>query len=104
MELSEFMNEIYKIFLEFLRKQAFSVVLLVCGCAGLWMQRTEQKSDAQQDKISLLSEIADLRNDVRHCAESKESLLSEVSTLRERVNILAGFGRTPSSSLSSKRK
>lgn len=72
------MKELYGVLIESLRKQAFSVILLICACAGLWIIR-------QDDRKEFMIQIAELNKQISECSRAREDLKAEVAVLRERV-------------------
>lgn len=75
------MVELIAVLKESLRKQAFSVVLLICACGGLWLLRN-------QDKAELRIEITELKANLHSCMESKESLLIRIAGLESSISML----------------
>lgn len=75
------MGELILVLKESLRKQAFSVILLVIACGGLWIMR-------DQDKADFRDEILQLKSDLHHCMESRESQSVRIATLEASISIL----------------
>ena len=75
------MGELFAVLKESLRKQAFSVILLICGCAGLWLIWRGDRKDLQAQITALTAEISD-------CRDARLSLSVEVATLKERLAVL----------------
>lgn len=76
MEQINIMEEVIKMLLEFLRKQAFAVVVLVAGLVGTGYLAREQK---QEFSVQLV----DLRIDLRKCGEAREAREADVAIARE---------------------
>ncbi len=83
------MQELYKIALDWLRKQASQVIILVAGIFALYFlgsnqlakleaqnERQAQKIDKQADKIELLG------MEIRKCDSERSALQAEVSFMR----------------------
>lgn len=76
-----FMGELFSVLKDSLRKQAFSVILLISACAGLWHIRVE-------DHQGLTSQIADLNARLDVCSKSREEMSIELGSLRASVSLL----------------
>ena len=76
------MGELISVLKESLRKQAFSVVLLICCCGALWIIRKE-------DRAEMKLEISDLNTRLNHCAAARESQAVEIATLKVSVSLLS---------------
>ena len=95
MEQVNFMEQFIQMLLDFLRKQAFAVVVLVCCVGGLvWF--------AKDQKAEFTVQITALQTDLKACAKAREEdqkeirqLSVELGIVRERVNILSGIPTTP---------
>ena len=84
----EIMDEIIKMLLDFLRKQAFAVVILVCGLGGIiWF--------AKDQKQEFSAQMADVRTELRACGNAREAdavtirdLSVKLAMLQTRVDLI----------------
>lgn len=92
MENLDFMNELTKILLEFLRKQAGMVLVLLTVCAGLVWFILEQK---QELNMQLMSSKVEYRDEIRSvsmrldaCETARARLVVELEVLKTRVELI----------------
>jgi len=83
------MSEIWKVLIEALRKQAFSVILLLAAVFGLWKMMDTQK-DSLDTKISTLEAKVDTMGArYLHCETSRVRLAVKVEMLEKEVDALS---------------
>lgn len=70
--------EIIAVLKESLRKQAFSVILLLSGVSVLWTLW-------KQDRSELIQDIVDLKADIRACNAARERQSQEILVLQVRI-------------------
>lgn len=83
-----FMIELVIVLKESLRKQAFSVILLVFACGGLWWMGDSDKKQLQAQIVSLNTDVKALNNDMSACIAQRSAQSVEISMLRERIDLL----------------
>lgn len=92
MEKLDFMNELLKIALDFLRKQAGIVLVLMAVCAGLVWFILEQKRELTTEMISQKSECRDeirgMYTRLDACEEARARLVVELEVLKMRVEFI----------------
>lgn len=88
MENINFMEEVKKIVLEALRKQGFSVMLLMLSVAFLYRQNTEQKQDLAAHVKKWDVERESLTLQVYHCNQERSALAVEVASLKVKIELL----------------
>lgn len=92
-EKIDIMNELLKVALEFIRKQAGMVVILLVACVGLAWLALEQKKElvAQMKTASDESKAALAHVSARldACEEARSRLVVEVEVLKVRVEVLS---------------
>lgn len=91
------MNEIIQIALEFVRKQAGIVIVLIALCGGLIWLALEQKRELMYE---LNTNRAEYRNSLRSvsarldmCEDARSKLVVEVEVLKVKVAMLAAKKR-----------
>lgn len=86
------MQEILKVFVEALRKQAFSVLLLLLCCGGLTKAlietRREWREQITASTDSYNKTVASLQEEIRLCVRDREALAVKVAALSERLDLL----------------
>ena len=75
----DYMQEVFAVFLDWLRKQASQVMLLSFGMAFMYYQGTKMLNEAKETIFQQEVKMAELREEVRKCD-------MERATLSERVN------------------
>lgn len=92
MEQYDFRNEMEKTVIEFLRKQAPSVVLSFVACFAMWLLMHEQGQDCKallvQVKKDYTEEIVTLRSEVRECNAARMQMSVDVAALKTRLDLL----------------
>lgn len=92
MEKVDFMGELLKILLEAVRKQAFSVILLLSACCGLvWLslaQRSEWKAALEVTESKCRDDLEAMSARLDMCEEQRNGLAVEVAVLRVEVNAM----------------
>lgn len=83
-----FMIELVIVLKESLRKQAFSVILLVFACGGLWWMGDSDKKQLQSQIVSLNTDVKALNIDMSACIAQRSAQSVEISMLRERIDLL----------------
>lgn len=97
MEKFDFMGELLKILLEAVRKQAFSVILLLSACGGLiWFsldQREGLRAAIVATETKCREDLAAMSARLDLCEEQRNRLTVEVAVLRVEVNALSARRR-----------
>ena len=83
-----FMDNLAEIFLEFLRKQAGIVVVLVGVVVGLIVFISKVKEDSDNQHALLRSEIGALRTDLRQCQADKEELRVRLGKAETEIELI----------------
>jgi cell division protein FtsL len=86
-EKQEFMAEITKIFLEWLRKQASAVLLLSLGIVAMWQVGTSQLTKQEQKISQQELRIEAMSVEIRKCDAERAALQVEVSNLRFQLEL-----------------
>ena len=73
--INSLMVELIAVLKESLRRQAFSVILLLFGLLGMWCIWRD-------DRAELLQEIANLKLDIKSCATAREMQSEEIAELK----------------------
>jgi hypothetical protein len=87
-EKIDIMNEVWKILLDWMRKQASQVLLLSAGIYGIWtvgtqqLQKQEHKINAQELRIESLTV------EIRKCDAERASLSVEVTLLKQHIDLI----------------
>lgn len=87
LEKIDFMQEVYKIVLDWLKRQASSVVLLSVGIVAMYSVGKEQlikqetKIEKQEEKIEALGQ------EIRKCDMERAALQTEVNFMRLRLQM-----------------
>lgn len=87
LEKIDFMQEVYKIVLDWLKRQASSVVLLSVGIVAMYVIGKEQllkqetKLEKQEEKIEALGQ------EIRKCDMERAALQAEVNFMRLRLQV-----------------
>lgn len=81
MEQINLMNELFKILLESLRRQAFSVTLLVCAC--MWMNNQMEKREAKSEAT-----IEVISKNLEDCNKSRTEQSVTIARLETRMSFL----------------
>lgn len=88
----DIMNELVSILLQFIRKQAGMVIILMTCCAGLiWLmleQKRELTGHLAGQKAEYLQEIAIISGRLDNCLEANGRLIVEVEVLKVEMSIL----------------
>ena len=94
---SVFMQEFLRIFLDALRKQAFSVILLLCVCGGLVYALSEQRADYQAQlykvTVGFETQASQQASALSVCDKARMELAVRVAALEARVDFLSGRRR-----------
>lgn len=85
------MLEVYKVIIDALRKQAFSVVLLVAACVvmGFVVKEIRNEGNARETKWEKRMDTMD--SELKSCNAEKSSQAVRIATLEERLSIVMGF-------------
>ena len=82
------MNELMKVFVEALRKQAFSVLLLLGCCGALTYALRETRKECREHTVAYNASMAALSREIKVCTEAREALGVEVAALKVRLDLL----------------
>ena len=86
------MEEVKRIFLDFLRKQGGTVLVLAAGCWLLYTMQREQKNDLeariQLDKTEYQKTIQVVSSRLDDCESARVNLVAEVERLKVQVQLL----------------
>lgn len=92
-EKIDVMNELLKVALEFIRKQAGMVVILLVACVGLAWLALEQKKELMEqiktDSAESKATVAHLEARLDACEEARSKMVVEVEVLKIRVEVLS---------------
>lgn len=92
MEQYEFRNEMEKTVIEFLRRQAPTVVLAFIACYAMWLmminQANECKSTIIDVKRAYTEEIISLRSEIRECNAARMQMSVDIAALKTRLDLL----------------
>lgn len=84
----DIMNEVWKILLDWMRKQASQVIMLTAGIYAMWtvgtqqLQKQEHKINAQESRIESLTV------EIRKCDAERASLGVEVTALKRHIDLI----------------
>lgn len=87
MEKIDFMQELYKLIIERLRKEAFSVIILLGVIGALWVTSQDQKTELKTHAEKWDSERNELFSQIQHCNMERSALAVEVASLKLRVEM-----------------
>ena len=85
---ASFMDNLAAIFLDFLRKQAGIVIVLVAVVVGLLWLITWMKKDNDRQHDVLRKEMHEVRTELRQCHSDKEELRVRLGKAELRIEIL----------------
>lgn len=84
------MNEFLKVFIEALRRQAFSVLILIAGVVYLQFELRESRQSCAKENDAVrhyyAGMVESLRTEIGDCRKERENLAVEVAILKERIN------------------
>lgn len=89
------MSEVWKLLIEFgkiiieaLRKQAFSVILLICACAIMGLVVAEIRTEALREREKFEQRFADMEKQIKCCEEARFGLSIKLATLEAKQDLL----------------
>ena len=92
MENYSFVNEIYKLLIEQLRRSGLPVTLLVIGVWSTWELRQTDKKELTETfqlyKLETGLEIKALRNQLEACNDSRTKMYFELAEVKARLNFI----------------
>lgn len=88
----DIMNELYKLGIEFLRKQAFSVIILCAICIVLFYMMKEQKNELMMqiitNKAEYKEELRVVSGRLEMCETARANLVIEMEGLKTELKLM----------------